>query len=737
MKIRESKKKQGSFFSNLSSNFKDFIDPEKEEILFNDISLGIGNNVAYRKFLNFTWPLWLSEAEDFYSLKYRSTSNPILLNTNFREWQCFTNYLSDDEIHIDRCGMISGPGNSPWSVEFWYCSNDKIFHPQKNYFNIIPSRNYKTGEIIITGNYGKTQFRERIAGGKSNIDEALVSYEINAESADDLIFVVIRPYNCYSIGGLNDLFFDSTGLLLRINGKHSIAFEKKPDFIETGSGKNGDVNCLSRDFKSTTECSYGMASMASGFYLKKGGNILNLRIALEKNRSLSPQKFDFNKSFKEFQSFSEMRMNEGLKIEIPDEDLTKYFKQSKLTLFNNNLSDFNIDKTDGFRNLFFFSYAMNRAGLEQESEKLFNIMLEKFKYNEKKPDFISVISASYLLNAFYECYIHKRDSAFLQNYFPVIRKLGDYIYSYSTEIHSVAQLPGSTGNNHFIIEASESDFVIILSSMINVSYLARCMGIFGDELKFKNEADRIQSIVKNLLEKRREASLDDFSLFRSLFVFPDSVITGYKEEDYIDFFSSLTEEKNFPVFDNLSGIDLFASALVLIHLISLKDARFNSFYKKFFSLLDDFFVLPDFIDPVLKRGVCGNGNSKITAALILTIIRNRVFLDRADRLEIFPAPEKHWFETGKKIKVDDALTRYGKISFISETLADEIKFTFTGLPKFIPSDIMINIPVETSIVESDDFILKRKTGNSYIINGWPSVIRFSLVNKTQSSTNES
>lgn len=129
----------------------------------------------------------------------------------------------------------------------------------------------------------------------------------------------------------------------------------------------------------------------------------------------------------------------------------------------------------------------------------------------------------------------------------------------------------------------------------------------------------------------------------------------------------------------------------------------------------------------MKRGVWGNGNSKIIAALILIIVRNRVFLDRAERLEIFPCPEKEWFETGKKIKIEDALTRYGKISFVSETTESEIKFTFIGLPKFIPSDIMINFPIETSIIESDDFILKRKTGNSYIINGWPSVIRFPLL----------
>jgi hypothetical protein len=729
LKIRESKKKQGSFFSNLLTDYKGLIDPDKEEVLLNTLSLGMGNRIAYQKFPGFSWPLWLSEAEDFYSLNYRSTPDPLLLNSGFREWQSFTNYLSKEELRVDRSGMISGPGDSPWSVEFWYSSNGVLYRPQDNFGLIKQERDYKTGEIIITGAFGSSQFKESIAGAKSAVDEALVSYEINAFNADDVLFAVVRPYNPLAIGGVDNISFDASGLFLKINGKEVIAFEKKPDIIETGSGSAGDVDCSSRSFNGNVNCSYGMAAMAIGFSLKKGANVLNLRISLDSLRSLSAYKFDYNKSFREFRNFSAMRMAEGLKIEVPDENFIKNLQQSKITLFNNNSSDFDPEKIDGFRNLYFFCYAMTRAGLESEAEKLFNFMLDKFSYNIKNPEYILVISASWLLNAFYECYIHKRDQEFLQSYFPVIRKLGDYIYKFSTGMHSVAQLPGNTMDNQYIREASESDFIIMMSAIINISYLSRCMGIFGDELKYKNEAERIQSIVKNIIEKRRVLSTGNFSSFRSLFSLPDTVVSGYKEDDYNDFLASLSDERNFPLLERLSGIDLFSSALVLIHLISLKDSRFNQFSKKFFSLIDDFFILPEFIDPVLKRGVRGNGNSKIIAALIFIIQRNRIFLDRPERLELFTVSDAGWFKPGTRIKVDNALTRYGKISFISETSEDEIKLTFVGLPKFIPSDIMINFPMETSIIESDDFILKRKSGNSYIINGWPAVIRFPLTKK--------
>lgn len=133
--------------------------------------------------------------------------------------------------------MITGPGDSRWSVEFWYMDNDTIYHPQEYHSRIEPVRDYNTGEITITGKYGNTVFRERIAGGKTSVDEALVSYEIITQSGDDTLYVVIRPYNCLALGGVDEIIFDNAGLLLKINGKNSIGFENKPDVIKTGSLK--------------------------------------------------------------------------------------------------------------------------------------------------------------------------------------------------------------------------------------------------------------------------------------------------------------------------------------------------------------------------------------------------------------------------------------------------------------------------------------------------------------------
>lgn len=732
MKIKENKK-QISVFSDLYTGFKNFIDPQKEDLLLSDISVGIGNKIAAGKFPGFSWPLWLTEAGNFFSPSYRSYPNPVLLNTNFREWQTFTNYLSSDEIFIDRCGMVSGSGDAPWSAEFWFHSSGSMYRPQNSYRLITSQRDYKTGIIDIKGSIGNTQFRERIAGAKSSVNEALVSYEINAITNDDICFIVIRPYNNTSLGGLNSIEFEARDFMIKINGRQHAGIDRKPDFIYTGSGTDGDINITGSNAGESVFCNTGLAAMALGFTLKKGINSFCLRISLEKNMTLTANKFDLIKAFKEFQTFTEIRLNEGLKIEIPDEEFSKIFCQSRLTLLNYHVNDFNIDKIEGFRNLYFFSYAMNRTGQGLDSERIIHVILDKFKYDKKNPDYVKVICGSYLVNSFYECYIHKRESEFLQKYFPSLRQLGDYVYSYSTDIHSIEQLPGCTDNNNFIKEPVETDFIIILYAIINMSYLSRCMGIFGDEAKYKNEAERIQSIIRPEIEKKKNLPQSNSFNLPSLIAFPETVLTGYKSEEYSDFFMDLSEEVNYPVFNNLSGINLFLTVSILIHFIALKDKRFNEFNKRCLSLIDDFFVLPEFIDPVIKKGAWGSGNSKIIASLVFVLMRNRIFLDRADRLEIFPAPEEKWFIPGNKIKVQNAPTRYGYISFLAEISDTEIKLSFKSLPKFIPSDILINLPLETSIIESDDFILKRKVDNNYIINGWPSVIRFVTLKTAQSA----
>ena len=87
-------------------------------------------------------------------------------------------------------------------------------------------------------------------------------------------------------------------------------------------------------------------------------------------------------------------------------------------------------------------------------------------------------------------------------------------------------------------------------------------------------------------------------------------------------------------------------------------------------------------------------------------------------------PQEDWFNPGSEISVENAPSRFGLISFRVVSTINEIQMHFDQLPKYIPPDIMITLPFKTKIHPGDDFIVKKVIGNSHIINGWPSIIKF-------------
>lgn len=111
-------------------------------------------------------------------------------------------------------------------------------------------------------------------------------------------------------------------------------------------------------------------------------------------------------------------------------------------------------------------------------------------------------------------------------------------------------------------------------------------------------------------------------------------------------------------------------------------------------------------------------------AMMFATLRNILFVDYPERLDLFPRPLPEWFEPGSEIRIDDMPSRFGLISLRMISTVNEIQFHFDKLPKFVPPDIMINLPFRTKIKLEDDFILKREEDMSYIINGWPSIVRF-------------
>ena len=136
------------------------------------------------------------------------------------------------------------------------------------------------------------------------------------------------------------------------------------------------------------------------------------------------------------------------------------------------------------------------------------------------------------------------------------------------------------------------------------------------------------------------------------------------------------------------------------------------------------FTLPDYINPATGRANWGDGSSLGAGAMVFATIRNLLFIDNPERLDLFPLPRESWFLPGNELRIEDVPSRFGLISLRVTSTVNEIQLHFDKLPKFVPPDIMINLPYKTKIKQEDDFILKREEDTSFIINGWPSIVRF-------------
>lgn len=686
---------------------------------------GISNFLHYQKFPDFKWPVWVNDSARCFPGNFRAASVPFLLNNSFRQWQDFTNYFSRDSIYVNSCGMISGPGKAPWSVEFYLLHKGTIFYINQNPSLTKGETEPLSGVPVFKGNFDAFSFEEIITGSRSSIDESIVkvSADFKKTPSDAVFFIVIRPYNNTQIGNLFSLSFEAADLLVRINDKNHIALIKTPDLILTGNAKEGDINFSSQPNRGAVSCNEGMATLAMGYNISSSKFSTSIKISLDKNENLNPGKFNFESALEEFKKFASMRLKKGAILTAPDQEIKRLFSLSGLSLLKGTI-DSDLSCVESYRKDFFHISALNMAGFDTESAKRLNRMDYHFKFNKKKVEFETAVKGSYILKSYTSYYLYKRDMEFLQKNFSALKEMGHYIYSFCTAIHSVNGIEKTTLPHIFVKKPCIHDLIILASAMVDMSYLSRCMGIFGDETKFKNEAERLNAVLRDDFKSKIDSGQASEQDYYGLLALPEKTLTALKNDEYDSILSSVYNNYNYPVFNSLMGVDNNASAILLNQLLVLNNYIFLEFSKIFFSLTSGLFLTPEFIDPVTGLGCNGDGKSDITASLYYIIIRNMFFLDREERLEIFPVPDKNWFVPGGKITVDASPSRFGIISFSVETGEKEIKLIFNDPPKYLPPDIMINLPFNATIIEGDDFIVKKYTSRSFLINGWPSVIHF-------------
>jgi len=691
---------------------------------------GIGNYSLFQQFPFFLWPAWLGYSTDTASPYYRQPVPPFLNNNTILNWISFTNFLSDDEIRIDPTGMLS-PSYALWSVELWIKKGDMIFRPQADMENVIVKRDTESATVRVLWEHELFTLSYRLYGARLTTDEAVIDVEcfLKGGSKTASLLFAVRPYNITTLGGIDSVEYLKDKDLIEINNSRNIAADKAPDYILTGNSVNGDI---SGDDDSECEevkssCPASMATMALGYDLEKGESRFVFRMGLCGKTNLTPVTYDHQRLLKEFSSYSVLRLNRGFKLNINDNEFHKWFNGSKIGLLNLLKSDISKnpnfgEKTD-FRTACYVIMSYNRMGYFQESLDIINSTFSSIELNEKNPGFDYIINCSYFLSSIADYFVFTRNLDYIRSIYKNLKRLSDSLCKWSTGRMSLNVRENSIAN-YFVPREHFFDRVILSFALGQFSYLSRCLGIFGDEKKFLKESEKIADDFINYISKPGNNESGEF--------FYHNIFSGYPfslEKVSTEHLSVIIEKikeqfGNIPIHVKSLGWDIFSSIVVANNLLRLKDPSAMGTVAELMKIGQDTFVLPDYINPVTGKGVFGNGDSRLNCAVFFLLLRNLIFIDTQERLDLFPIPDENWFKAGTEIIIEDAPSRFGIINFKVVSTASEIKFYFETLPKFVPPDIMITLPFKTKIQKSDDFIVKKKTGNSYIINGWPSIVKF-------------
>ncbi len=677
---------------------------------------GVRNHLYHQKFPRYRWPLWVLSPGTGAG---HPGIQPVkcLLNSTHREGMIFSNFLSSEELHIDRGGMIS-PSYAPWSVEIWIAGKNGIHRVADRPDTFRYARDLKDSTIRCTWEEKHFRLEMLFYGARTGLDEALVDIRVvvKEKAGASHVLVAVRPYNIEELGTVTAVRYAKDSKTVQVNGRRSLHVSTAPDSMHTSSAAlNRDISMDQRG--ADVSCPDGMAAMALAFPLKSGENTLTLRVALDGAKDLGGGKIQYAKLRQSFTEFASMRLDGGMSLTLPDKDLEGWVRSSKISLMNfTGREVFRAHPAPDFKTGHLIVTALHRMGYFNEGAELIDGMSNALKFDEKHFTLNDAVAVSCVISSLGDHFSCQRDSEYLQAHFGYMKKIATPLIEFTSRIKKWGALGTNTIARNLLPGDHPLDYAIMCHALSHYSYCARCLGIFGEELKFAAEDRRLAEIYTPALTAAFSGLTDDFDGERYLSSFM------FGAPSVLD-----AAAKRPPLLAPSAGLDVAGGLAMCGCMAAARDPAAVDAVTALLAPAHSTRIIPEFASPVDFRGVAGEGDSKVAAALAFTVIRNLMFRDRDERLELFPVPRAEWFEAGSEIRIVNAPSRYGMIGIKVVSTATEIQLHFEMLPKFVPPEIVITLPVKVKIVPEDDYILKKEFDTTFVINGWPSIVKFARV----------
>ena len=667
-------------------------------------------------------------------------------NLTHRNWAAVGNLDSDREVTIDPRGLVT-PWFEAWSVDFWLKADGKKIFPSQAKAENVNQTNVDQMPIIETTVADDSMIlkTETFAGKSGSEDNVYITATVENRSdqaQEASLYLAIRPYNPEGLFPIEKIEFTHQDIFM-VDDKIGVISQSPPDGIFCCDFRTGDCSHFIDDYSDTrrVNCQVGLATAFAQFKFKipPGKSESRLFVAPTKEKKLSLRSFKTNhaatfnmdKIRTETVSLWEDKKKQGLKINIPDKEVQKAFNIHKCYL---NLFDDGHYITPGvalyhhywFRDSAYMVAALDNMGYpRQAKEKLLS-----YPGRQRSDGFFLSQDGEWDSNgqAIWTLVEHYRmtgDRALLAKMYGSICKGARWIKEKTAATKDIPSphyglLPPGFSAEHF----GPNDYFYwddfwALAGLRDACYAAEVLGHPNDQLEFADSFAELDKNVKASLShaeirlNKKVMPTSPYRRFDSAAIGTACVIHPLKIMDpnssLVKNTAELLLEQCFidnGFFQDMihSGINIYLSLHVAQILAAQHDPRAWDIANKMLLLATGANTWPEAVNLNTGGGAMGDGMHGWATADFLLFVRNTLINEDKEILIVTPCVPKSWYDQGKNIKVENAPTHFGEVSFSIEGKQGEVILTLDAKWRKEPEKIQWVTPFDVN-----DFSVDSKT----------------------------
>ncbi len=690
---------------------------------------GFYNMQFFQSNRDWVFPYWAERQFDPNSSSFIPRMNYIGLNLTHRNWTAIGNLGGVHEPVVDQRGLVSFWDGS-WSLDTWLRLGDELICPSRlpevgqSIDECAPCviTEFKTDQVFVE----LETFACRIRGVEAVLHQ-IRTHNLTKESLSPKIYFSIRPYSPEGVCLVHDIRYFDEGYF-SINGNLGLVFMENPSRVHCSDVQQGDCSFFtgSTEAKSEIHCKAGMANAFAEFapVIPAGGvseflAVIPIDPASSKSKKAKElRRIDYRDHKTRLKSQWTEKVNEGMTIEIPDEEFEESFYVNKAYLC---LLDDGDSICPGpltyhqywFRDSAYLVAALDKMGYtDQARQKLLNYPKRQTKdgfFLSQDGEWDSNGQAIWTL---FEHYRITQDKDFLKSMFPAIGKGAYWIEKKRKDPkakstpHAGLLPPGFSAehfgpNNYFYWDD--------LWGIAGLRDAARSAEIFGyrkDLINFEKFHDAFLSDLRTSfknVENRLGKPLMPTSPYRRMdsaavgcvagiyplqLLNPDepcvtNTLDYLYEHCFIDgmLFHDMTH----------AGLNAYLSLHVAQAFMANRDKRALTIAKAVLAKATETFTWPEAIHTQTGGGCMGDGHHGWAVADWLLFVRNMLIMEQEDTLIITPLIPESWLDWGKRVVVREAPTHFGPVTYSIECRQSEIILTihtyFRNAPRFLRWDL--------------------------------------------------